>query len=71
MIGNTSVVWGSGGFTRPYEMKPLKNGPKGQLYNLRTDSMELNNLYLPEPAKVKELTSEIEKLKAQGYSRPQ
>ena len=62
---------GSGGFTRPYEMKPIKNGPKGQLYNLRVDSMELNNLYLPETAKVKELVSEIERLKTQGYSRPQ
>ena len=62
---------GSGGFTRPYEMKPIKNGPKGQLYNLREDSMELNNRYLSEKEKVKELTSLMEQLKAQGYSRNQ
>lgn len=61
---------GSGGFTRPYDIKPVKNGPKGQLYNMRTDSMEINNLYLQKKDKVDELASLIQSLKEQGYSRP-
>lgn len=62
---------GSGGFTRPYEMKPVKNGPKGQLYFLRGDSMELNNLYLQKKEKAEELSTLIKQFKEQGYTRPQ
>lgn len=62
---------GSDGFTPPYHLTPVKNGPKGQLYNLREDSMEQTNRYLTEKEKVAELSAEIEKLKKQGYSRPQ
>jgi arylsulfatase A len=59
---------GSGGFTAPVMLKPVKNGPKGQLYNLKTDPLESNNLYMQYPVKVKELSDLLEKLKKQGYS---
>ena len=36
---------GSGGFTNPSIVKPLPNGPQGQLYNLKENSMETSNLY--------------------------
>ena len=62
---------GSDGFTPPYQLNAVKNGPQGQLYNMREDVMEQNNRYLSEPDKVKELKSDIEKYKKQGYSRPQ
>lgn len=62
---------GSGGFTAPYELNPVKNGPKGQLYNLRNDAKESTNLYLREKDKVNELTALLKQLKEQGYSRPQ
>ena len=61
---------GSGGFTEPGKLKPVKGGPLGQLYNLKTDPLEKNNLYRQYPAKVKELKALLNKLKAQGYSKP-
>jgi len=61
---------GSGGFTEPAKLKPVEGGPLGQLYNLETDPLEKNNLYLQYPAKVKELMTQLYKLKAQGYSKP-
>jgi len=61
---------GSGGFTEPGKLKPVEGGPLGQLYNLETDPLEKNNLYLQYPAKVKELMTQLYKLKAQGYSKP-
>lgn len=62
---------GSAGFTAPARVAPVKNGPVGQLYNMRTDSLESNNLYLREKEKVRELSSLLNKLMNQGYSRPQ
>lgn len=46
---------GSGGFTEPYIEDPTFAGPQGQLYHIATDSLELENLYLNHPDKVKEL----------------
>jgi arylsulfatase A len=60
---------GSGGFTDPVDLKPVKGGPKGQLYNLRSDPLESDNLYLHYPAKVEELSALLDKLKKQGYSK--
>ena len=37
---------GSGGFSHPGKLVPAKNGPKGQLYNIKEDAMESQNLYL-------------------------
>ena len=62
---------GSAGFTAPNRLSPVKNGPKGQLYNLCKDPLESTNMYLFEKEKVKELSSLLDKIKEQGYSRPQ
>jgi arylsulfatase A-like enzyme len=59
---------GSGGFTSPAKLNPVKGGPKGQLYNLKSDPLESNNLYLRNPEKVKELSDLLDKLKMQGFS---
>ena len=59
---------GSGGFTAPEILKPVKGGPKGQLYNLENDPLENNNLYLQNPKKVNELSDLLEKLRSQGFS---
>ena len=59
---------GSGGFTAPSKLPIVKNGPQGQLYNLKTDSLELNNCYLTKPEKVKQLTSLLKHLKDRGRS---
>lgn len=60
---------GSGGFTEPGKLKPVTGGPLGQLYNLKTDPSEKDNLYLAYPEKVKELKVLLDKLKTQGYSK--
>jgi hypothetical protein len=46
-----------------------EGGPKGQLYDLGSDPLEKNNLYLLNPEKVKELSALLNKLKGQGFSR--
>jgi hypothetical protein len=60
---------GSGGFTEPGKVHPVKGGPLGQLYNVGTDPLEINNLYLLNTEKVKELSELLNRLKEQGYSR--
>ncbi len=50
---------GSGGFTAPSTIEPEPNGPKGQLYNVKEDPNEENNLYLDQPEKVEELKAEL------------
>jgi len=60
---------GSGGFTEPATIKPTPGGPLGQLYNLKADPLEQNNLYQQNPAKVKELSALLTRLKTQGYSK--
>lgn len=46
---------GSGGFSKPKRVEPEADGPKGQLYNLKTDPSESTNLYSKHPEKVKQL----------------
>ena len=46
---------GSGGFSDPRKVKPEKGGPRGQLYNLKDDPQEKNNLYLKESERVDQL----------------
>lgn len=60
---------GSCGFSYPSQMKPVKNGPTGQLYHLAVDTLEMNNLFLHDPEKVEKLRSHLSKLVEQGYSR--
>lgn len=61
---------GSGGFTAPARLSPVKNGPQGQLYYMRADSSESNNLFLREKEIADELSAYLKKLLDQGYSRP-
>lgn len=60
---------GSGGFTAPGKIEPVKGGPRGQLYNLDNDPLESNNLYLQKHEKVEELSDLLNRLKKQGFSR--
>jgi arylsulfatase A-like enzyme len=55
---------GSGGFSAPVEITPKSGEPMGQLYNLATDISEQHNVYNEYPAKVKELTELLEKIKS-------
>jgi arylsulfatase A len=59
---------GSGGFTEPAVLSPVKGGPTGQLYNLNIDPLEKDNLYMKYPERVKELSKRLADLKKQGYS---
>lgn len=60
---------GSGGFSRPGNVKPKADGPQGQLYNLAKDPQESKNLWLDEPEKVKELLAELNTIRDAGRSR--
>jgi len=60
---------GSGGFTFPSRLKPSANSPKGQLYNVKEDKAELFNLYFKQTDKAVELTTFMQKIVDQGYSR--
>lgn len=46
---------GSGGFTAPTVEQPVPGGPAGQLYQISSDALEQQNLYLSQPEKVKEM----------------
>lgn len=60
---------GSGGFSKPKKIKPGPGDPKGQLYNLRDDVGETNNLYASNPEKIRELSEELERVRNRGRSR--
>ncbi len=51
---------GSGGFSQPRRITPTPGGPQGQLYNLKEDPEEKNNLWLSRPDKVNELEGLLE-----------
>ena len=51
---------GSGGFSKPSVIHPKPGEPAGQLYNLRDDLAEKNNLYLKHPEIVARLEAEIQ-----------
>ncbi len=51
---------GSGGFSAPTRLKPAKGGPKGQLYRIREDPYERDNLYANYPQVVEELKAQLE-----------
>lgn len=52
---------GSGGFTAPQRIKPEPDGPLGQLYSIKVDSLEAENDYLLYPVQVKRLRKELMK----------
>jgi arylsulfatase A-like enzyme len=51
---------GSGGFTEPLREISKPGMPRGQLYNLKEDSQELNNLWNRNPELVEELKKELD-----------
>jgi arylsulfatase A-like enzyme len=53
---------GSGGFSKPSSIKPGPGEPVGQLYNLRADLAETNNLYLKHPEMVARLEAEMQRI---------
>ena len=53
---------GSGGFSQPKTIKPGPGDPAGQLYNLREDRAETNNLYLKHPEIVARLEAEMQRI---------
>ncbi|MDX1283873.1 MAG: arylsulfatase [Draconibacterium sp.] len=56
---------GSGGFSEPKWPKPKPGDPEGQLYNLKTDPQEKENLYFDNPKKVEELKAKLKEIR--GY----
>ena len=60
---------GSGGFTKINTKADKEAGINGQLYNLKDDPQEKNNLWKDKPEIVAELTTLLEKYKADGRSR--
>lgn len=61
---------GSGGFSKPNRIKPGPGDPKGQLYDLKQDLSESQNLYLEHPKMVNRLKAELEQIRQGGRSRP-
>lgn len=61
---------GSGGFSAPQKIEPKAGEPAGELYDLRQDPGETNNLYLREPARVAELSALLQQYQDNGRSRP-
>lgn len=65
------ILWpGSGGWTFPVTEKDMEGLPEFQLYNLKEDPSEKNNLVLKHPKKVRELKSLLEKYIVEGRSTP-
>lgn len=60
---------GSGGFSQPKTIQPEPGDPAGQLYNLRTDRAETNNLYLKHPEIVARLEAEMQRIRNAESSR--
>ncbi len=60
---------GSGGFSYPAKLPTVKNGPSDQLYNMKEDVLERNNLFLRKPEIVKKLKSCLEEIVKSGFSR--
>lgn len=52
---------GSGGFTSPAKSDSLPNGATGQLYQIKSDSLESRNLFNDYPFVVKRLSKELKK----------
>jgi len=54
---------GSGGFSKPTSIEPKGDMPAGQLYNLRNDPYEQENLYLRHPEIVEQLTATLDEIR--------
>ena len=60
---------GSGGFSAPRVVKPVAGKPAGQLYNLKDDPSEANNVWDDHPQVVEKLLAELNKIRDTGRSR--
>ena len=58
---------GSGGFSHPSKLFPEDKGPKGQLYNLKEDTLESKNLFFQHPEKVTELSAVMKEIIKSGH----
>jgi len=54
---------GSGGFSQPAVIEPEKGGAVGQLYNMKDDPSEQDNLFFENPEKLKELQETLEEIR--------
>ncbi|NYT40666.1 sulfatase-like hydrolase/transferase [Sphingomonas sp. R-74633] len=61
---------GSGGFSLPDSADPVPGGPTVQLYDLKSDPGELNNLWHARPDIVERLTKKLKQAEAAGRTRP-
>ncbi len=61
---------GSGGFSKPREVKRAPGRPDGQLYNMAEDPAETQNLWRTRPEIVERLTALLETCRTAGRSRP-
>jgi len=59
---------GSGGFSSPMKLIPDEKGPKGQLYNIKEDALESQNLYFQHPEKVNELSKIMKEIVEKGHA---
>jgi arylsulfatase A len=66
-----ALCLGSRGFSEPRDVQPQAGEAQGQLYNLRDDPAEQNNLWLKRPDVVARLTALLEKYQREGRSAPQ
>ncbi len=60
---------GSGGFSAPQVVKPTADSPAGQLYNLKKDPGETDNLWGKHPEVVAQMLAELNKTRDAGRSR--
>lgn len=60
---------GSAGFSQPNRIAPVENGPTDQLYNMKNDALEINNLFLQRPEIAEDLKEFLERLTEAGHSR--
>ena len=60
---------GSGGFSIPETIQPKAGEAAGQLFNIKEDPSETDNLYLKYPEKVEKLSALLIKYKETGRSR--
>jgi arylsulfatase A-like enzyme len=67
--GDWKLIFGNGTGVLQRQWGKVETQPvKGELYNLKEDPAEINNLYLKYPQKVAELTKRMEQYKAEGTS---
>ena len=59
---------GSGGFSQPRRIEPAPGEPRGQLYDMESDTAETNNLWSERPEIVQRLTALLDRYRYEGCS---